>query len=164
MNHPTKSILGFLEEIGIDVRSGNVSDDSFLPGIQVEAGRLILDLSRLKYPGDLLHEAGHLAVAPSEIRRTMSGEVTTPGDEPSSIELMAMLWSYAACLHLGLSLLVVFHEDGYHGRSKSLLKNFELGVYLGVQGLEQAGMTLSAAEAKRTRRESFPAMLKWLRD
>ena len=163
MTDATSTILDFLAEIGIEVREGPVSHASFLPGIEIENGALVIDRSRLRYAGDLLHEAGHLAVAPPDARRSMSGEVKTPGAAPSSIELMAMLWSYAACLHLNLDPATVFHEHGYHGQSSSLLMNFALGIYLGVHELEDAGMTLSPAEAAQAAREPFPAMERWLR-
>lgn len=50
-------ICGFLTEISLQVQSGTVSVDSFLPGIFVLAGSLIVDEEKLKYPDDLLHEA-----------------------------------------------------------------------------------------------------------
>ncbi|HKP71178.1 MAG TPA: hypothetical protein VJV05_17960 [Pyrinomonadaceae bacterium] len=164
VNELIATICEFLNSIGIGVSDGEVSDgESFLPGIEVKDGSLILDRSRLKYPGDLLHEAAHLAVVPSEIRSSMSGEVNTPDGEPNSIELMAMLWSYAASLQLELNPRVVFHEGGYRGKSNQLLFNFEHGVFIGVQGLERVGMTLSPSEAELSGREPFPVMQKWLR-
>ena len=39
----------------------------FFRGSSCEWG-LVVDLAKLKYPGDLLHEAAHLAVAPPEFR------------------------------------------------------------------------------------------------
>ena len=164
MNELTSTILNFLAQAGIEVREGTVRDDSFLPGIEVENGSLVIEPSKLKYPGDLLHEAGHLAVAPGAVRKTMSGEVKTPGAPPSSVELMAMLWSYAACIHLGLAPSTVFHEHGYHGQSVALLMNFELGVFIGVHGLEATGMTLSPQDAERSGLQPFPVMQKWLSD
>lgn len=160
----TERISGFLREIGIRVVNGEVSDESFLPGIEVVDGRLVVDNSKLKYPGDLLHEAGHLAVAPAEIRSGLSGKVELSDSAPQMVELEAMLWSYAACLHLEIHPRVVFQEYGYHGQSESLLRNFELGVFVGVRGLETSGMTLSPTEASQKGRLSFPVMQKWLRD
>ena len=158
------TIIGFFEEIGIPVSEGRVEDGSFLPGIEVRAGGLLIDRSTVLHAGDLLHEAGHIAVSPSAARPTLSGTVEILTSIPELVELEAILWSYAACLHLGIDPRVVFHEHGYHGRSESLLGNFELGVYLGVQGLEAAGLTLSPAEAAKTGLRPFPVMQKWLRD
>ncbi len=157
-------IIAFLREIGIRVTAGNVVDGAFLPGIEVIDGELVVDESKLLYPGDLLHEAGHLAVTPGELRSELHGKVEISNELPQVVELEAMLWSYAACLHLGLDPRVVFHEHGYHGQSEKLLRNFELGVFLGVHGLEAAGMTLSPSDASRLGIQPFPDMQKWLRD
>ena len=159
-----KRILAFLGEIGIPVRIGEVNDETFLPGIEVASGGLIVDPGKLDFPGDILHEAGHLAVAPAEARSSLSGKVDVTDSAPELVELEAILWSYAACIHLGIDPRVVFHEHGYHGGSESLLGNFELGVFLGVQGLEAAGMTLSPADAAKLGLRPFPAMQKWIRD
>src|SRR5687767_6736510 len=131
----TNTIVAFLREIGIDVRSDDVAENTFLPGIDVVEGGLVVDESRLLYPGDLLHEAGHLAVAPADLRPHLNGEVELSGDAPEVVELASICWSYAACIHLGLDPRVVFHEKGYHGRSAGLLQNFALGVFPGVASL-----------------------------
>lgn len=159
----TSRIISFLQEVGIPVSEGKVSDATFLPGIEVVDGSLVVDVAKLKYPGDLLHEAGHLAVSPVEERSQLSGKVELRDAAPQLVELEAMLWSYAACVHLGIDPRIVFHADGYHGQSESLLRNFELGVYLGVQGLEASGMALSPDEAARDGGLPFPAMRRWLR-
>ena len=156
-------ILTFLEEIGIPAKDGEVADDTFLPGIDVRNGTLVVDRRKLRYPGDLLHEAGHIAVSPAALRSRLSGKVDLPEAPPHLVELEAILWSYAACLHLGIDPRVVFHDDGYHGRAAALLQNFELGVFHGVNGLVAAGMTISADAAAASGGKPFPAMQKWLR-
>ena len=157
-------ILQFLRDVGIGARLGDVRNGSFLPGIDVIDGALVVDVGKLKYPGDLLHEAGHLAVTPAADRAAMSGEVVTPNSMAEFVELEAILWSYAACVHLGLDPRIVFHSDGYHGSSEALLLNFSLGVFPGLIGLESEGMTLSPAAAERLGELPFPKMRKWLRD
>jgi hypothetical protein len=160
----TSQILTFLTEIGLTVREGEVSDSSFLPGIEVENGGLIVDRARLKYPGDLLHEAGHLAVVPASVRSRLSGEVKTPGEHEAIIEVMALLWSYAASVHLDLDPGVVFHADGYRGHSQGLLNSFQLGLFPGVHHLEVTGMTVSRPDPLLPEVLPFPVMRKWLRD
>ena len=61
-NPLTQRIAEFLRSIGLPVRAGAIPDATFLPGIHMERGGLVADEARLCYPGDLLHEAGHLAV------------------------------------------------------------------------------------------------------
>lgn len=156
-------ILTFLAEIGISATEGEIADDTFLPGIEVQSGSLVVDITKLKYEGDLLHEAGHIAVSPAAMRSELSGKVDLAEAAPHLVELEAILWSYAACLHLGIDPRVVFHEAGYHGRAAALLQNFELGVFPGVDGLVAAGMTLSADAAAVSGERPFPAMQRWLR-
>lgn len=147
-------ISGFLREIGIAVTAADLPH-SFLPGLTIEAGGLLVDEPRLDYPGDLLHEAGHIAVAPPDLRPSMSGSLDdVPGLDTATLEWAAIPWSYAAALEIGIDPALVFHQGGYHGHSAGLLRNFEIGVPIGLHLLVDAGMT-SAAE--------FPKMLRWLR-
>jgi hypothetical protein len=151
--------VDFLLEIGIPVEYGDTTEQTFLPGIEVVSGGLLIDRSELLYPGDILHEAGHLAVAPTEIRSSLTGEVIIPGEQPGTVEAAAMCWSYAACLHLDIDPRVVFHEHGYHGRSLGLLQNFALGVFPGLHTLETFGMTVTSGDPSA----AFPVMGRWLR-
>jgi hypothetical protein len=162
-NSLAKRIADFLTEIGIEVVPARLSADTFLPGIAVENGRILVDEEKLIYPGDLLHEAGHLALAPPDVRSGLSGEVILPDANMDLVEATAIAWSYAASLHLGLDPKTVFHEGGYRGQSAALLMNFEVGVPLGVNGLQEAGMTMIENAAREGVRP-YPHMLKWLRD
>lgn len=160
-NELTRQIVRFLTGIGIEVVSARLVEQTFLPGISVQEGKLLVDESKLLYPGDLLHEAGHLAVVPAETRTQLSGEVVVPGFNMDLVEAQAIAWSYAASLHLGLDAKVVFHESGYRGQASGLLRNFELGVCPGAAGLEQMGMTRVGASGEG---DKYPRMTKWLRD
>ena len=163
-NPLTIRISDFLKQIGIEVLPASFAEQTFLPGIMVERGRLLVDESKLRFPGDLLHEAGHLAVAPGALRGSLSGEVNLEQENMDAIETQAMAWSYAALRHLQLEPEVVFHEGGYRGKSQDLLHNFEMGVYLGANGLERAGMTATGGAASAMGVAPYPHMLKWLRD
>lgn len=159
----TKRIVDFLTSIGLDIRPGEIDGDTFLPGILIDKGAMMVDESKLKYPGDLLHEAGHLAVAPSQIRKLLSDKVELPDVDMEPIEAGAIAWSYAAALHLGIDPAEVFHEGGYLGRSQELLMNFQFGVYLGLNVLEEAGMAITPRNAAPDK-PPFPEMRKWLSD
>ena len=74
----TTTIVNFLVDIGLGVRSGRISGQTFLPGIMIEQGTLRIDEAQLKYPGDLLHEAGHLALRQVHLGR-WRGEARPPG-------------------------------------------------------------------------------------
>ncbi len=164
-NNPlTQQITDFLTNIGIEIVPAKLSQDTFLPGILVERGRMLVDEEKLTYPGDLLHEAGHLAVAPRELRPDLSGEVVLPEFNMDAVESQAIAWSYAACVNLHLDPTVVFHEKGYKGKSEALLFNFSVGVYVGLNGLQEAGMAASTNQARELGSQPYPHMLKWLRD
>src|SRR4051794_20506454 len=161
----TTAILDFLRRIGIDCELTELAEeDCFLPGIRLDGGRLLVDAERLLYPGDLLHEAGHLAVVPSDARRQMSGASTAvPGIDMKTAEVAAVPWSYAAALAAGVDPAEVFHDGGYRGRGKALLFTFSVGAPVGVHLLEEIGLTLTPARAREAGGEPYPHMLRWLR-
>jgi hypothetical protein len=148
----TARIIGFIRQIGLTVARGDVAE-SLLPGIAVRRGGLVVDEARLAHPGDLLHEAGHLALA-DPARRAMLDDV---GDDAGE-EMATLAWSYAAARHLGLDAAVVFHADGYRGGSEALIAAFEGGGGPGVPLLQWWGMTPG-----RQGKPPFPHMLRWLR-
>lgn len=162
-NELVRKLAGFLHGIGLSVISGKVEDETFLPGIQIKDGELVVDEHRLAYPGDLLHEAGHLAMVPGAMRKGVNGELTNEVDT-ALIEVAAIAWSYAACIHLDIEPHVVFHPAGYHGKSEALLLGFSVGVYPGVNQLQAAGLTVIGAEATARNLPPFAHMIKWLRD
>lgn len=164
-NSLTQQLADFLGRIGLEIIPKQLSEDTFLSGIFIENGKIFVDESKLAFPGDLLHEAGHLAVLPKNLRSRLSDEITLPGEfDIDAIEAAAIAWSYAAALHLALDPRVVFHAGGYKGNSESLLLSFSLGVYIGVNTLENAGMTATGANARNSGVQPYPQMLKWLRD
>ena len=163
-NPITQTIADFLTKIGLEVRSTKITDEMFLSGIRVEHGVLLVDEEKLTYPGDVLHEAGHLAVAPAELRPTLSGEVIIPGVHMEPVEAQAIAWSYAAIVHLGLDPKVIFHAGGYRVESERVEFSFSMGVYIGVNGLQAAGLTVMGPEAAAQGLPQYPHMIKWLRD
>lgn len=156
-------IVAFLEGIGIAVREGAVPETAFLPGVLIQAGGLVYARDALRWPGDLLHEAGHLAVAPAELRASMHGDVALPDTVPHASEVEATAWAWAALCHVGLEPSVLFHDGGYRGCSARLIQTFSLGVYPGASGLAQAGMTHAGPDAQRASLPVYPSMTRWLR-
>jgi hypothetical protein len=148
------SILAFLQNIGIPVDAAPLSVDGFLPAIEVRDGRLLYDPDRLQWPGDLLHEAGHIAVTDPAIRATVSEFASDGGDE-----MAAIAWSYAAALAIGIDPQIVFHDHGYRGEGRSIAENFAQGRYFGVPMLQYYGL----ARFSHDEGEHYPAMIRWLR-
>lgn len=157
-------ILQFLEEIGIQIVEKSLDGTTFLPGLALGSNCIYVDFDQLKYPGDLLHEAGHLAVTDDESRKMINtnlinGEWPTQGEE-----IAAILWSYAALTHLNLDPSFVFHPDGYKGNSEWFISNFANANYIGLPFLEWAGLALSDKSANLQGKKAFPVMQKWIRD
>lgn len=160
---PADAIIRFIRSIGIELDEGSIQEPTFLPGIKIENGRLRVDRSRLLYPGDLLHEAGHIAVAPADERPLLNEAFISNSAHREAEEMMAIAWSYAAAVHLRLDPLVVFHDHGYNGGGRSIAENFCAGHYFGTPMLQWCGLTLHPAPGIRTEK-TYPHMLKWLRE
>jgi hypothetical protein len=153
-------MAGFLAGIGLETAPVVFPEPGFLDGLMISHGVLFIDEARLAYPGDLLHEAGHLAVVPGERRKLLNGEI---GSDPGE-EMAAIAWSYAAALYLGIDPAVVFHSSGYSGGSQTILQNFSQERYFGVPMLEWLGLTADKKPAALLQVPPYPYMLKWLRD
>jgi hypothetical protein len=149
-------IVAFLRRVGIPVEAAPLDDDTFLPGIAVAGGGLRVDPERLAWPGDLLHEAGHVAVSdPAALGEGVSDD---PGEE-----MAAIAWSYAAALEMGLAPDILFHAGGYRGGAGALIENFAKGGYVGVPLLAMWGLTHEPHRAKAVGARPYPHMLAWRR-
>lgn len=156
--------LTFLEEIGIETAFRKIDTDCFLPGLSIENGQIIIDKEQLKYPGDILHEAGHIAVVPAPERVSLNAAAIEKRENREAEEMMAIAWSYAACIHLNIDPLLVFHEHGYKGGGKNIADNFNNKNYFGVPMLQWVGLTVDEKNAVELNVEPYPHMIKWLRD
>ena len=159
-NPLTEQIATFLRTIGLEIEPRSLDEASFLPGLALENGRILVDEARMLYPGDILHEAGHLAVTPAADRHRCGGNLAVGGGE----EMGAICWSYAAALHLGIDPAIVFHPHGYRSGSDSLLENFREGRYLGVPLLQWMGLTYEPRQASERGCAPYPHMTRWLRE
>jgi hypothetical protein len=158
-----RKMLGFLDEIGIPWRMADIPTDTFLPGLAVQEGGLLIDEAKLKFPGDILHEAGHIALIPLEKRPMFSGNVAEMLPEHAGDEVAVILWTYAVCLHLELPLEMVIHDHGYHSNAEWLRQLFESGNYIGLPLLVWMGLCEDPKMARQEGREGFPKMRRWTR-
>lgn len=156
----TARIVAFLHQIGLEVRRGTIGEPTFLPGIAIVDGVLLVDEAQLDHPGDLLHEAGHLALKSPGERQAIHLNMGSDGGE----EMGAIAWSYAAAIHLGLDPSVVFHDEGYRGSSQAIIENFGAGRYLGVPMLHYRDLAVEPRQAPALGLPPYPHMLRWLRD
>ena len=167
-NELTNNISGFINKIGIKCRQGQVNDNTFLPGVEICHGTIIYDMEQLTYPGDLLHEAGHLAVLKPEHRLLANGSENLSGDiDAGAAEMAAIAWSWAAKEHLGISAEILFHSGGYKEGSVNLIEAFlkcnQGGTIVGVPILQWLGMTRELMRNQLPDEYTFPKMIHFLR-
>ncbi|WP_256096782.1 hypothetical protein [Pseudoalteromonas luteoviolacea] len=155
-------ILEFLSEIDLPYQLIPLDDDTFLPGLKHNKGVLHIDVEKVQFPGDILHEAGHYAVCEPTERCFLDGNIyktglrhQRPKQQMMGEEMAATAWSVAAAIHLGFPLQVVFHEAGFRGSSESLIEAFEHGGGIGHPLLGAYQMTCP--------QQGFPAMSVWIR-
>jgi hypothetical protein len=149
------SIVTFLNSINIKVVEEELKNDTFLPGLSLKKDTILMDKTKLKYPGDLLHEAGHIAVTEENLRPLIGTEKMEKNWPTLGDEIAAILWSYAALSHLKLDPIVVFHPYGYKGSSEWYIEQFTNEVYTGLPLLKWMGLCSDD--------DKFPIMKKWLR-
>ena len=159
-----RPIVDFLRDTGLPVAEAALPGDTFLPGIAIRDGGLIVDPDRLQWPGDLLHEAGHLAVLPPALRAQASDDLADEQDVPHAGETEAMAWAWAAVHAIGLPPEVLMHEGGYHGQAAAVLQMYAVGIVPGLRGLCETGMTAARGFTPEPVDIQYPQMLRWLRE
>ena len=157
-------ILLFLKKINIPFRLENITGEMFLPGILIKNGALIIDTFQLKFSGDVLHEAGHIAFAPAAVRSRLNEPIATQLDfDAATHEMMTLAWSYAAAIESGTPPGVLFHPEGYKAQHESILRGFQSGQYIGLPMLQWLKMAYDAHHAALNNVKPFPHMIQWLR-
>jgi hypothetical protein len=134
-------ILSFLDEVGIPYQEGEIAGDTFLPGLEIQNGTIKIDRERLTYPGDLLHEAGHIALTKPAERATLGQEELSSQAPEQSEEMGVILWTYLASQEIGLPPEVVFHAGGYKSEGNWLMEQFASGNFIGAPLLGWMGIT-----------------------
>ena len=158
-----EKILAFLKEIEIDFYLSDEFFDSFLKGIKIVNGKLKINPKHLLCLGDILHEAGHLACLPSNLRSQANDNIEESLGEAYTFEMGTILWSVAAASHLKIPLSEIFHGEGYLGQGPWLLEQFSNKNYIGLPLLQWMGLTAFDDELIKDKVLPFPAMLRWVR-
>ncbi|MBC3808128.1 hypothetical protein H8K52_12310 [Undibacterium seohonense] len=159
-----QTMCDFIESLGISIIPRKLEHVTFLPGLDLGPNCIYVDAEKLLYPGDLLHEAGHLAVTTAAQRSAVGSEALELPWPTDGEEIAAVLWSFAAAQHLQIPLEVVFHSDGYKNESQWLIENFQQGQYIGLPFLQWAGLCFDENQAALHQAQPFPVMQKWMRD
>ncbi len=158
-------IVAFLQATGLAVREASLPATTFLPGVRIVGGALEYDPRRLVHPADLLHEAGHLALAPPADRARLDDALEASGEaQDPAVEVEAIAWSYAAASALGVAPDELFHDGGYRGQSAGLRATFGAGVYPGAAGLARRGLTCLPTADRPAGPDVYPRMRRWLVD
>ncbi|WP_010185625.1 hypothetical protein [Sphingomonas sp. PAMC 26605] len=147
------AILAFLGDVGIATLARPLPGDTVLPGMTVVGGTLCYDPARAGWVGDLLHEAGHIAVGDPHTRAAQ----TAVADDPAE-EMAAICWSYAAAFAIGLPVTTLFHS-GYRDSPDYLIDAFARGHAIGLPMLRYWGLARRADEPG----PPYPVLRRWLR-
>lgn len=184
----TGAVIDFLRRIGLRVDEATSTAQlagSFLPDVLVQEGGLVIDAAKA-FPGDVLHEAAHLAVIPAQFRPFANGDLneveermarylnenpmglaTYPEDPLSrailqAAEAEATAWQYAAAVEIGLPERWIFPMKSYDGTRVSLLRSLRHNQYMGINGLRAAGWTTLRPNPHQPHIPTYPKLKFWL--
>jgi hypothetical protein len=152
-----EKLAAFVRSVGIGVERATLDRPTRFPGLDIANGAVLIDEERLIHPGNILHEAGHLAVHDPAKRK--DPQIDPSGGE----ELSTLAWSYAAALYLGFDPALVFYPGSFQGEDRALIENFAEGRFMGVPLLQRFGMSVEPTNAAARGVEPFPHMLRWVR-
>ena len=101
---------------------------------------------------------------PAAERLTLTASAIEKRENREAEEMMAIAWSYAACVHLGLDPYIVFHDDGYQGGGSYIADSFSNKNYFGLPMLQWKGMAADEKNAPGLHVAPYPHMIKWMMD
>lgn len=162
----------FVNRIGIKLRFSHETPSSFLPGVWISNEQMYCNPSQLLCIGDLLHEAGHFAVTPSELRHAWSIEgfdfscisqipvlLKNGAENPLYRKLIdgdeqaAIAWSYAAASDIDIDLHSIHLDSDFDGEWEPTVLALQLKCHAGINNLQNTEMSTNLL---------FPKMLRWL--
>lgn len=170
--------IEFLNEIGIPTYVVEGAS-GFIEHCVIESGTLMVD-PRCPASG-LLHEAGHLAVVPSQYRSLFSGDVgrgqramldaisalNLHPDAPlyraaiQACEAEATAWAYAAGTYLRIPFELIYQDHEYQNGGAILRFQLSHNSHFGVHGLQHAGFCKVRASGVGDK-PVFPRLAFWL--
>lgn len=181
-----QQVVEFVRGLGIAVAvcTDEAAAESFLPNVEILDGGLVVRPG--VFPGDILHEAGHLATMPAQFRPLATGQLreafaamsryleanpmglATYPEDPVARGVMqcsdpeATAWQFAAGQHLGMPDEWLFPLGSYAGDAVAVLLSLKAGGHMGINGLQAAGWTLNRANPFRPNIPVFPQLAFWL--
>jgi hypothetical protein len=165
--------IRFVRSVGIPVTLSAAEVNGFAPGIEIRAGELFVG------PGatasSLLHEAGHLAILPGNVRSWATGDIDVvvermfrwlksvdAGGDPDAPLMRAAIqasdpeataWAWAAGGAVGLRPTEIIRNEDYEGDGAVIRLQLSARRYVGIHGLQHAGLCSV---------RNYPAMSAWL--
>lgn len=137
MDNKLQQAINFLRDIGLNVEvRDRINTDCFIANIVTQDQKIFC--TNYAHPGDLLHEAGHVATAPKIIRQNLSHDfglsASFDGLEYEQWMLYwndasAIAWSYMAARHIGLDPIISL-ENGIYDNDEGVIcakSSFETG-------------------------------------
>ncbi|MGP1715658.1 MAG: hypothetical protein ACTS9Y_00635 [Methylophilus sp.] len=161
-------VNSFIESIGIKVIKVESLQNGFMDDIEIVNGSIYITTNT--QVSNLLHEAGHLAIIPANLRHMANGDLdesfdgifkmTSHLDPEHPIQKVliqcsdpeATAWAWAIGQHLGIPDDQIIRDEDYDGEGKSIRWMLKCGKYFGIHGLAASGMTSVG---------SYPNMVIW---
>ncbi len=163
--HKLKYIFHFLKLTGFRIEFAQLPENqTFLPGISIFNGTILVDKNTLLYTGDVLLAAGCLAIMPATVRHSANTYYLDTHYTKEQIQSMAIAWSYAACVEMGINPLEVFGTERYNGCAEELLKQFLSGSFNGLNLLRKAGFCHDTEDEQHYGAKRYPYMMRWIAD
>jgi len=88
----TEKLAAFVRGVGIAVKPAVLDEPTLFPGLDIRYGAVLVDESRLRQPGDILHEAGHIAVTDPAKRMEMGRRARALYDARFSHQIALGQW------------------------------------------------------------------------
>ena len=153
-------VTAFLCAIGIQCQHGKVGR-SFINNVRIHAGALVINSKSTV--GDILHEAGHVAIVPESLRHHAQGDLSGleraiskamdkvtyeqwERDDPAAKALLqigdpeATAWAWAAGKHLDLPEHLIIQDDHYDGEGATIRFMLSHKQYAGINGMVTSRM------------------------
>jgi len=145
------TVIQWLRSIGIPMTMGFSFAKNFNAYIWHKDGGIVV--ASKAHIGNILHEAGHFAVTPANMRKRVSNSFDDIGlKEPH--EDMALAWSYAAAIACEVDTMIPF-QTGFKNPSSGF------GVHMALERSDHVGIKLMT-DLDMTD-NTFPSMKQWLR-
>lgn len=177
----------FIQSIGLPIE--NVSEylapeSTFIPYVLIHEGGIKVCVDKV-FPGELLHESGHLAILPPQFRKLANGSLSAAfsaasdylEENPSGLmsypedavaraciqcgEAEAQAWQYAAAKEFGMPNEWMFSDESLKSGADDVLFRLENNQHFGINGMRAAGWT-ELQRNPHTTIPVYPKLAFWL--